>query len=89
MGWWDDFEVPSDWYDSESQLWDALTHGTDAGGDAYLQELFDTAMFDPDVSREERAEAYAELNDYLWDAYGIDFEDTFDWEDYREWYDAQ
>lgn len=57
--------------------------------DFYLQDLFDTAMFDPDATHAERTEAYDILVDYMWDEYGIDFEETFDWVDYKEWYDSQ
>lgn len=53
----------------------------------YLQDdrafnLFDKAFFDKD----ERA--YRDLVDYMWDQYGIDFEDAFDWEDFRAWYES-
>jgi hypothetical protein len=33
--------------------------------------------------------AYRDLVDYMWEMYGIDFEDAFDWDDFREWYEAQ
>jgi hypothetical protein len=81
--------MADDWYSSdvERQLLDALIP-SDREEDPYLQHLFDTAMFEENVSVEERQAAYEELNQYLWDVYGIDFEDAFDWEDYRAWYDA-
>jgi hypothetical protein len=85
----DDYDTPDYWYQNEDSLFDALIGGhSTAGDDAHLQELFDKALFDPDVADDERAEAYDELVDYLWDEYEIDFEDVFDWEDYRSWYDA-
>jgi hypothetical protein len=31
-------------------------------------------------------EAYEDLKDILWDEYGIDFEEIWDWEAFREWY---
>ncbi len=28
------------------------------------------------------------LKEYLWDEYGVDFDDVFDWDDYRSHYEA-
>lgn len=84
----EDYEVPEDWYDAEEKLFDNLINGDPLiGDDATLQDLFDDALFDPDVDIYEREVAYIALVDYLWDEYGIDFDYAFDWEDYREWYD--
>lgn len=87
--WSDDYAVPGEWYNAEVSLFDNLINGDgDIGGDPYLQTLFDAALFDPDISDEAREQYYQTLVEYLWDNYGIDFEDVFDWEDYRSWYDA-
>lgn len=56
--------------------------GTGAEVDELAMGMFERAMFDDDN------QAYQDLVDYLWDEYGIDFEDAFDWEDFRSWYDA-
>lgn len=86
----DDFDIPGEWYSIESFLFNDLIGGDyEAFTDEHLQGLFDTAMFDPDTSTEERQEAYDALIEYLWEEYNINFEDAFDWEDYREWYDSQ
>jgi hypothetical protein len=80
--------VDSSWWDQdETELWIDLTAGTiGAERDPELQSLFDDAMFNPDLSREERQEAYEMMIDYMWEAYALDFEDVFDWEAYREYY---
>ena len=85
-----DYDVPDDWYSTEETLWEILV-GADSelGNDQQLQDLFDVAMFDPQATPEERAAAYEDLVSTLWEEYGIDFEDIFDWEDYRDWYDSQ
>lgn len=44
-------------------------------------QLFTDYMFDDDEL------AYRELVDYMWDQYGIDFENAFVWEDFRKWYE--
>lgn len=75
------------WSQDETELWIELTEGTaGAERDPELQSLFDDAMFNPDLTRDERDEAYDMMVDYMWNAYGIDFEDAFDWEGYREYY---
>jgi len=80
--------VDSSWWDQdETELWIDLTAGTvGMERDPELQSLFDDAMFNPDLDADERAEAYEMMIDYMWEAYGLDFEDVFDWEAYREYY---
>jgi hypothetical protein len=97
--WWDDgpigpldpaqFDLPQQWYGIEETLFlDLVFDDPIIANDPYLQELFDTALFDPDVQGSMREDAYQAMSQYLWDEYGIDFDDVFDWEDYRDWYDA-
>lgn len=57
-----------------------LLFGGELDVDMHAQELFREAMFEGNES------AYEDLIDYMWDVYGIDFEDAFSWEDFREWY---
>lgn len=80
--------VDSSWWNQEeTELWIDLTSGAiGAERDPELQSLFDDAMFNPDLSREERLDAYEMMIDYMMEAYGLDFEDVFDWELYREYY---
>jgi hypothetical protein len=87
----DDFyPTPDDWLDVERDLFDDLVDNDSAmGRDHTLQELFDNALFDFELDRGERMEARDDLRDYLWEVYGMDFDESFDWEDYRSWYDSQ
>lgn len=84
-----EYQTPEEWDASESLIFDA-TFGAIPGAvqDDELQDLFDAALFDPDISREDRALAYGELLDYLDEYYGVEFEDIFDWEDYQDWYEG-
>jgi hypothetical protein len=83
------YETPDDWDNSENRIWDQLVSGDEwMGGDPVLQELFDTSFLNPDVTTDERRDAYDELVEYMWNEYGVDFEDVFDWEDYRVYYDG-
>lgn len=50
--------------------------------DQHAQDLFQEAFFNNDDR------AYFDLVDYMWEKYGIDFEASFDWEDFRSWYDS-
>ena len=73
------------WDHEELELYLDLTEGlVYAEQDPDLQRLFDEALFSP----EHDDDAYQELVDYVWEAYHMDFEDIFDWDGYREWYDA-
>ncbi len=81
-----------EWSDYIDELFDAgpddytdilFSNGPDL--DPYAQELFSDWMgtgFKDDS-------ALAELDRYMWQEYGIDFSDVFDWEDFREWYEGQ
>lgn len=84
-----DYFVPADWYGPEADMFDNLINSDPVlGNDHALQLLFDVALFDHDIRPGERDMAYAALVEYMWDEYEIDFEDAFDWGDYREWYDG-
>lgn len=85
----DPYDTPDDWYSTELVLFDQLINGNeDIGSDYRLQDLFDDALFNgfETLTPEERSDALDELRDYLWDEYGIDFDQEFDWESWREWY---
>lgn len=83
-----DYYIPDDWYGAEKDLYDSLVNGDPIlGNDHTLQLLYDVALFDHDIRPEERDMAMDALVDYLWDEYGIDFDEVFDWEGYREWYE--
>jgi hypothetical protein len=78
------------WDDSERQIFDNLIGGSEAEffDDSYLKIAFHEAMFDRDLAAPTRAEFRENLEAYLAREYGIDFNDAFDYEAYREWYDS-
>lgn len=57
--------------------------------DAHAESLFRDVMYNDDLSRDQREDAYEELKGYYWDEYGIQFDDLWDWHDFKEWYDSQ
>ena len=90
---YDDYHpgYPSSWDDEFSSIVDQLaddTHNRDFLGDAHALDLIDHAFFDMDISRGERDLARAEAAFYFDDMYDIDIFDVWDYDDYRDWYDA-
>lgn len=78
----------NDWSDIEFNLFDQMAGPNESlYEDQWVQTLYDAALFDHDVSSEDRSAILNELRDYMWDNYGVDFDDVFDWEGFREAYD--
>lgn len=89
--WWDNQweNLPDEWGRNESALYEDFTGGnSDMENDRLLQALYDEALFNFDLSNEDRAAIMETMRDYVWDEYGIDFDDVFDWEGYRDAYDS-
>jgi hypothetical protein len=57
--------------------------------DPELREMFWDVMYNDELSIGERLDIYQSLSDYIYDEYGMYFEDIWDWEDFRAWYDSQ
>lgn len=57
--------------------------------DATAHDLFYGAMYNDELTLDERMEMLEELQDYLYDEYDLLFADFWDWEDFREWYALQ
>jgi hypothetical protein len=55
--------------------------------DNTARDLFNDVMYNDELSRSQREEAFEQLKDYYLDEYGIQFDDLWDWEDFRAWYD--
>ncbi len=52
------------------------------------REMFWDVMYNDDMSYAERMGLWNDLNTYMWDEYGIDMSDVWDWDDFRSWYDG-
>lgn len=81
------------WSSNEFRMFDELNMPDSAFNDPFVQQYFDNALFDFDhaLTPEEHADNLDALKEYLWDEYGLDYDDVFDaewWDDYRELYDA-
>lgn len=54
--------------------------------DDLLQQAFDLGWFDMDIDHEYREAAREFVYEYLETEYGIDFDEVFDWDAWREAY---
>ncbi len=54
--------------------------------DPAVHDLFWEVMYNDELTADQREDYYEQLEVYLYDMYGLDFEDLWDWEDFREWY---
>lgn len=78
----------NDWNYIEISLFDGMASGNaELENDRFVQALYDTALFNHDISPADRAAVMDTLKDYMWDEYGLNFDDVFDWDGYRAAYD--
>ena len=71
----------------QEQLYDIIGFG-EPPSDPYVHDLFYNYYYVDGISIHDRIELYDRLVERLNDVYGIDFDETFDWEDFRMWYDG-
>ena len=86
------------WSEDENALWqDAISNIAEEYGenvantiaeDGWVQFLYHEALWDFAETGETRAGVFEAFMEYMADTYDIDWEDIYDWEDYRAAYDA-
>lgn len=84
---WEEFN-PLGWDESIAYLWDDATNGDAWHNQDYAKRLFETAYID-NVSPEVRAYARNQLVDWFRDTFDLDWDDEFDWDSWRDWYNNQ
>lgn len=92
--WWDSEGFDEYFLEPDNVPLNDLLFGGELDVDLRAQNLFMEAFFGEGGTESDLdngmhikdSEAYQDLVDYMWDVYGIDFEDAFSWEDFREWY---
>lgn len=88
----DDYEpgYPDTWSDTQSDMVAHVLEHADHSfmGDEHALELIDAAFYNMDISSSEREIARTEAAFYFYDNYDLDIFDDWDWDDYRDWYDA-
>jgi hypothetical protein len=81
-------ELPPDWGRNESSLWqDATKSVPGMGQDRIAQMFYDAALYTRSDTPGDRADAVREFKDYVLREYGIDWDEVFDWGEYRRNYD--
>jgi hypothetical protein len=75
--------------EQQEYLYDVIGFLDGASYDQTAHSLFYDAMYNDDLTIEERIDKFDELQDYLYDEYDLYFADVWDWEDFREWYSLQ
>lgn len=73
--------------DQREFLYDTLGFGEDAL-DQHAHDLFWDAFYNDELTISARIDIMDSLSDYLFEEYGIDFEEIWDWDDFRSWYDS-
>jgi len=81
---WQDFDN-RDFGEGYGRLYDDLT-GDDGWQDDFAKMLFDIGFVHGDESPDVVSAARDMLNEWLDEEYGIDFDQEFDWETWRELY---
>lgn len=84
----DDDDVEPTREEQQELLYDVIGFG-DASYDQTAHDLFWDAMYNDELTIDQRIEKFDELQDYLYDEYDLYFADVWDWEDFREWYASQ
>lgn len=79
---------PSDWGNVENRLFDDAAYAVpQLHDDQFAQALYDTALFNFDISKSDRQIIMTTLREHMESEYGIEWDNVFDWEGYRENYD--
>jgi hypothetical protein len=73
--------------EQQQTLYDAIGFGEPAS-DPYLHDLFYTYYYDDFITLKDRLDLYDKLVERIEDVYGINFDDIWDWEDFRAWYET-
>src|SRR3954447_8376696 len=82
-------DLPASWGAGKAALWtDATKSEPRMARDENAQRFYDAAFFTMAETREQRELNQQNFVEFIWDEYGIDWDDNFDWESYREDYDT-
>lgn len=82
------------WENIEHDLWERALNEMDAdtasrvNADPFAESFYMEAMWNFDLAGDTRAEMYENFVAYMEDYYGVEWEEVFDWDDWREAYDA-
>lgn len=75
--------------EEETELLYDVIGFTDASYDQTAHSLFYDAMYNDELTIDERMQMFEDLQDYIYEEYGLIFAELWDWDDFREWYASQ
>lgn len=86
----DDIYLPQEWDTFERQIFlDCFGDTPDLGNDAIVQALFHESFFEMDTHSASQIDSLRDtLGAYCEDQYDFDFDQAFDWEEWREFYES-
>lgn len=85
----DDFDYGALSVDHQREFVYELIGFTQQELDPESRALFWDVMYNDELSMGERLEIYEQLSDHIRHEYGIEFDDIWDWEAFRTWYESQ
>lgn len=62
---------------------------TGAPRDTEARDMFRDLMYNDNLSGPDRLDIEAQFIAYIYDEYGINFYEVWDWDDFRAWYSSQ
>lgn len=81
--------LPQEWSERESEIWNSSFGEYDALYDPVAQALYNEGYFNFDIDSDQRAAIRDALDEYMSQEYGIDFDDVFDWDAWRDAYGSE
>lgn len=78
--------LPTGWPTYEKEMWTDAFEPLAAFEDRTAQTLFNEGYFNFELPSEQISAIRDALDSYLLQEYGVDFDEIFDWEAYREAY---
>jgi len=82
----DDWADGLGWSNAEERLFEDVAINDSLLNDDIFQQAFDVGWFSPDVDDAYRAAAREYVEDWLEQEYGVQFDEVFDWDAWREQY---
>lgn len=80
------FFEPDVWTDKQAEIYEDTFPNPTLSSDPVVEALFFHGYMDMEIDTPERNAAREALYEYLNDEYGVDFDEVFDWEEWREQY---
>lgn len=81
--------LPNGWSDTERSLYQNAFEPVGAYQDMTAQALYNEGYFNRDINHDARMAIRESLDAYMADVYGVNFQEIFDWDTWREAYEGE